>query len=533
MASFFNTLGLNNVIGKIFWEKQRVENPKPRESFAPPVTDDGAAVVSEAGYYGTYLDLDGASRNESTLIARYRDISKYSDCTNAIDDIVTEAIVSVDDDVPVTINTDKLELPNNIKEKINFEFENILKLLDFNNKGSDIFRRWYIDGRLYYYKIIDEKHPKQGIQELRYLDPRKTRKVRSIEQKKDQLGNDIIDVVREFYMYKDTGITSITNNNFGNAASMNGIEIDTRSVTLVTSGILDLDKNLVLGYLHTAIRPVNHLRMMEDALVIFRVSRAPERRIFYVDVSGLHKTKAEAYLKDLMNRYKNKIVYDASTGEVTDGKQFQTLTTDFWMPRTNNGKGTEITTLPGLSANSTMDDITYFQKKLANSLNVPVSRSQPDGGAFGFGRVAEISRDELKFAKFIDRLRKRFSELFNDLLKTQLILKGVITPEEWDMIKSNIQYRFLNDTSVSEMRYIEDMRNKSELLAEMGNNGFIGRYMSRTTAMAKILRWDEETIAEEQEKIMIDMQQDMQKAMQQQQMQAQLGMQPESADTRP
>lgn len=520
--------GLQNVLGRAFWEKTNLKSATPKISFAPPQTDDGATIVSEAGYYGTYLDLDGATRNESTLIERYRDISQYPDCENAIDDIVTEAIVSTDDDVPVKIYTDDLELPKSIKEKINAEFENVCKLLDFNHRGHDIFRRWYIDGRLYYHKIVDEKRPKMGIQELRYLDPRKTRKVRTVDQTMDPTGNVLYETKREFYIYSENGTSNTTSavKSLSQTLTPSAIQISPESIACVTSGILDLDKNLVLGYLHKAIRPVNHLRMMEDAMVIYRMTRAPERRIFYVDVSGLNKTKAESYLKDLMNRYRNKVVYDASTGEVKDNKKHMTMLEDFWMPRTNTGKGTEISTLPGLQNQGGLDDINYFQKKLQQALNVPLSRLSPDGSAFGFGRVAEISRDELKFAKFIDRLRKRFSELFNDLLRTQLVLKGIIAPEEWDAIKYGIQYRFLNDSSMSEMRTIEDLRNKVELISQMESANFIGTYMSRDKVMHEILKLDDDQIAEEQEKIMIEMQTDLEKQSQQLQLQAKLGLLP-------
>lgn len=530
MAGVPYLFGLQNILGKSFWEKTKLEDSKPRVSFAPPSTDDGATVVSEAGYYGTYLDLDGASRNESTLIERYRDISQYTDCENAIDDIVTEAIVSTDDDVPVSINTDKVELPKNIRSKIDEEFKNVCKLLDFNSRGHDIFRRWYIDGRLYYHKIVDEQHPKQGIQELRYLDPRKTRKVRTVDQQLDATGNVLYETKREFYVYSDNGTTNNTqNNNRGltQQLSASALQIAPESIACVTSGILDLDKNLVLGYLHKAIRPVNHLRMMEDAMVIYRASRAPERRIFYVDVSGLNKIKAESYLKDLMNRYRNKVVYDASTGEIKDNKKHMTMLEDFWMPRTNTGKGTEISTLPGLQNTGAIDDINFFQKKLSQALNVPMSRMNADGGAFGFGRVAEISRDELKFAKFVDRLRKRFSDLFNDLLRTQLVLKGIMSPEDWDMIKYDIQYRFLNDTSMSEMRTIEDLRNKIDLIRDMESSHFIGEYISKKKVMFDILKMSEDDIAEEQQQIMLELEMDIQKQAQTMQMQAKLGIQPQ------
>lgn len=528
MAGPFN-FNFNNILGKMFWEKTNLAAGQPRVSFAPPQTDDGAAIVSEAGYYGTYLDLDGASRNESSLIERYRDIAQYSDCENAIDDIVTEAIVSVDDDIPVTINTDKLDLPKSIKNKIDDEFKNVCKLLDFNHRGPDIFRRWYVDGRLYYHKIVDEKHPRMGIQELRYLDPRKTRKVRTVDQTLDSTGNVMYETKREFYVYSDNGTTNTAAssvNTLGQTLTPSALQIAPESITCVTSGILDLDKNLVLGYLHRAIRPVNHLRMMEDAMVIYRMSRAPERRIFYVDVSGLNKIKAEAYIKDLMNRYRNKVVYDASTGEVKDNKKHMTMLEDFWMPRTNTGKGTEIATLPGLQNQGGLDDIDYFQKKLAQSLNVPLSRMMPESSGFGFGRVAEITRDELKFAKFIDRLRKRFSELFNDLLRTQLVLKGIITPEDWDVLKYDIQYRFLNDTSMSEMRYIEDLRNKIDLIGQMEQSNFIGRYYTKKKVMQEILKMSDEEIEEMNQQLTLEIQEDMEKQVFTMQLQAKFGLLP-------
>lgn len=520
--------GFQNILGRAFWDKTNLKTAVPKVSFAPPQTDDGATIVSEAGYYGTYLDLDGATRNESILIERYRDISQYPDCENAIDDIITEAIVSTDDDVPVKINTDNVELPKSIREKIDSEFENVCKLLDFNHRGHDIFRRWYIDGRLYYHKIVDEKHPKMGIQELRYLDPRKTRKVRTVDQTLDATGNVLYETKQEFFIYTDNGTTSTTSatRSLSQSLTPNAIQIAPESVTCVTSGILDLDKNLVLGNLHKAIRPVNHLRMMEDAMVIYRMTRAPERRIFYVDVSGLNKTKAESYLKDLMNRYRNKVVYDAATGEVKDNKKHMTMLEDFWMPRTNTGKGTEISTLPGLQNQGGIDDIEYFQKKLQQALNVPMSRLNADGGGFGFGRVAEITRDELKFAKFVDRLRKRFSELFNDLLRTQLVLKGIILPEDWDNIKYHIQYRFLNDTSMSEMRNIEDLRNKAGLIAEMEQSGFIGTYISKSKVQHEILKMDDDDIEKEKELMVQEMEEGMQKQAMTLQLQAKLGLLP-------
>lgn len=533
---------INAIFGKAFWDQTKMKRQAPTTmSFAPPQNSDGAAVVNTSGYFGTYLDLDGISRNESSLIERYRDISQYVDVANAIDDIVTEAIVSNDDDVPVKIDTDTLEVSAGLKKKIEQEFENVCRLLDFNNHGADIFRRWYVDGRIYYHKIVDEAQPKRGITELRYLDPRKTRKIRAVEQSKDQISGASTYLSKdEFYVYSDSMNTYTTPNTTSivqGGVNVGTIQIAPESIASATSGILDLDKNLVLGYLHKAIRPVNHLRMMEDALVIYRMVRAPERRIFYVDVSGMNKVRSEAYMKDLMNRYRNKVVYDASTGEVKDAKKHMTMMEDFWLPRTNSGRGTEISTLPGLQANS-LEDVDYFKKNLQSCLNIPQSRMQPEGGIMGFGRLAEITRDELKFAKFIDRLRKRFSMLFDDLLKTQLVLKGIISADDWDSIRYNIKYKFLDDVNVGEQRKIEDIRNKVDMVAQMEQSQFIGKYISRSTAMKRYLGMSNDEIAEEMQLMQQDMQTDMQTQMMQMQMQQEImGGQPqqqndESADQR-
>lgn len=494
--------GFTQVLGKSFWDKTKIDSKKPKASFALPASDDGASIVGEGGVYGTYLDLDGATRNENALIERYRDIAQYPDCESAIDDIITEAIVATEDDVPVTVNTDNVDMPKGIREKIDQEFKNICTLLDFNRKGFDIFRRWYIDGRIYYHKIIDESRPKLGILELRYLDPRKTRKVRTVDAKTDGMGNILYSTAREFYIYND--VTSVQGNM---SALANSTEIAPQGIACATSGIIDLDKNLILGYLQKAIRPVNHLRIMEDALVINRVSRAPDRRMFLVDVTGMNKIKGEAHIKDLMSRYKNKVVYNSATGEVMDTKKHMAMTEDYWMPVNSAGRGTTVTNLPGLSSNSTIEDVQLFQEKLNKALNIPLSRLQPGGGGFGgFGRVAEITRDEIQFAKFIDRLRKRFSSLFDDLLKTQLILKGVITADDWDTIKTSIQYRFINDTSIAEMRTIESLRDKMNMIAEMQQSNFIGTYMSKTTVMKDILKMSEDEIELEQQQIIAEMQ---------------------------
>jgi len=385
------------------------------QSYVTPVAEDGASTVNAGGYYGTYVDIDASARSESELISRYRDVAKYPDVDTAIEEIVTEAIAAIDSEEPVTINLEDSNLPESIKKSIRQEFKNVLTLLDFKDKAHDVFRRWYIDGRVYYQILIDTKNTKKGIQELRYIDPRKIRKVREIKKDKLPSGVEIIKEIVEYFIYNEKGITYNPGISQTNANA--GIRISTDAIAFCPSGLIDLDKNIIEGYLHKAIKPVNQLKMMADSLVIYRLSRAPERRIFYIDIGNLPKQKAEQYMKDIMTRYRNKIVYDSATGEIKDDRKFMTMLEDFWLPRREGGRGTEISTLPGGENLGQIQDIEFFQNKVYQALNIPVSRFQQQSG-FNFGRAAEISREEMKFAKFISRLRRKFNVLFDDLLET-------------------------------------------------------------------------------------------------------------------
>lgn len=478
-----------NVFGFKISKESPDDNLK-NQAFAVPLSDDGAATVRGGGYFGTYLDMDATAKSEAELITRYREASMYSDCAVAIDEIVTEAIASVDDEAPIQVYLDKLDISDDIKETISKEFNKILQLLEFNDRSHDIFKRWYVDGRLYYQKIIDKSAPKKGIQELIQLDPRKIRKVRDIKKSKNKdTGIEFIESIQEFFIYSEQGISY--NPQYTTPMANQGLKISTDAITYVPSGVLDLEKNVVLSHLHKAIKPVNQLKMMEDALVIYRLSRAPERRIFYIDVGNLPKIKAEQYLKDIMARYRNKIVYDSATGEIRDDRKFMSILEDFWLPRREGGRGTEITTLPGGENLGQIDDINYFQTKLYQSLNVPLSRLQPQQG-ISFGRATEITRDELKFAKFVSRMRKKFNVLFHDLLKTQLILKGIIVEKDWDIIKGQIQYRYAQDQYFEEVKSAENTRNRIDLLNQI--QPFVGSYFSKNYVMKNVLRMTDNDI---------------------------------------
>jgi len=478
--------------------KKDPDEDKKIKTFATPVSDDGAATVQAGGYYGTYVDLDATAKSESELITRYREASMYSDCSAAIDEIITEAIAAVDDEPIVQINLDKIDIPEDIKETITKEFKKVLELLQFNSKSYDVFRRWYIDGRLYYQKIIDKSNPKRGLLDLIPLDPRKIRKVREIKREKDNTsGVEFVKSVNEFFIYNEKGINY--NPNYAtNQGPNQGLKISVDSIVYTPSGLVDLEKNVVLSYLHKAIKPVNQLKMMEDALVIYRLSRAPERRIFYIDVGNLPKIKAEQYLKDIMARYRNKIVYDSATGEVRDDRKFMSMLEDFWLPRREGGRGTEITTLPGGENLGQIDDINYFQTKLYQSLNVPISRMQPQTG-ISFGRATEITRDELKFNKFVSRLRKKFCELFNDILKTQLLLKGVMVDKDWDIIKEDLTYKFAQDQYFEEIKNGENYRNRIDLLNQM--QPYVGSYFSKKYIQKNVLKLTDNEIESMEEEI--------------------------------
>jgi hypothetical protein len=472
---------------KLFGYKIGKEEDLPDvKSFAPPSDDDGAVAVSGGGVYGIYTDLEGAIRNDADLIKRYREMAMQPECDTAIEDIVNEAIVYGDDDYPVQIMLDKLEQPESVKKKIRDEYYQIMKLLDFNNQGYDIFRRWYVDGRLYYHMMIDEKNPRQGLKEVRYIDPRKIRKVREAKKTKPTLGQTqvIQNEMNEYFIYSAKGF-----NNDGNQ----GLKIAPDSICYVHSGVTDKDGKMIVSHLHKALKPLNQLRMLEDATVIYRISRAPERRIFYIDVGNLPKMKAEQYLREIMQKYKNKLVYDAQTGEIRDDRRFQTMLEDFWLPRREGGRGTEITTLPAGQNLGEIEDVLYFQKKMYKALNVPVSRLESDNG-FSLGRASEITRDELKFSKFIARLRLRFSHLFDRLLETQLLLKGICTRAEWEMIKEDISYDFINDMHFTELKEVEILKERLSILSDVDN--YVGKYFSAAWVRKNVLRQTEDDIEE-------------------------------------
>ncbi len=463
-------------------------------TFSVPTSDDGTIDVAGGGFFGQILDTDGRERTDLDLIRRYRDIAQQAECDTAIEDIVNEGIVSNQNDQAIEISLDRLRYPDKIKRKIRAEFDEVLRLLFFEQKGHDIFRRWYVDGRVFFHKIIDTKNPRKGITELRYIDPTKIKKVREVKKDRDnKSGIDMVEKINEYYIYNEKGLASA-----GTTGSNQGLKISADSITYVPSGLIDGNSGRVLSYLHKAIKPVNQLRMIEDALVIYRISRAPERRIFYIDVGNLPKIKAEQYLKDVMNRYRNKLVYDATTGEIRDDRNHMSMLEDFWLPRREGGRGTEITTLPGGSNLGEIDDITYFQRKLYRSLNVPISRLESESG-FSLGRSTEITRDELKFTKFVQRIRKKFSPLFTDVLKTQLLLKGVIAPEDWPVIQEHIQYDFLADGHFAELKDAELLENRLNALQNV--EAYVGTFFSKEYVLKKVLRMNDTEIQEMRDQI--------------------------------
>lgn len=477
--------------------------PKGAVSPVPQNNEDGADYYLTSGFYGQYVDIEGVFRNEYDLVKRYREMALHPECDSAIENVVNEAIVSDLNDSPVEIELSNLNASDGLKKIIREEFKYIKDLLDFDKKAHEIFKNWYVDGRILYHKVIDLKNPHEGIQDLRYIDALKTRFIR--QQRKDNsktnLGGNYInnlnvnDVssftppeIDEYFLYYPQGtIQKVGSTN-------RGIKIAKDSITYVTSGLVDRNRQLTLSYLHKAIKSLNQLRMIEDALVIYRLSRAPERRIFYIDVGNLPKVKAEQYLRDVMNRYRNKLVYDANTGEMRDDKKFMSMMEDFWLPRREGGRGTEITTLPGGQNLGELTDVQYFQKKLFRSLNVPESRTASDGG-FNLGRSSEILRDELMFGKFVGRLRKRFSNMFHDMLKTQLILKNIVTPEDWAKMSDHIQYDYLYDGHFSELKHTELMNERLNLM--MAIQPYIGTYYSQDYVRRKVLRQTDQEIVDE------------------------------------
>lgn len=477
---------------EIVRKKPQVELP----SFAPKVEEDGALVVSEGGAYGQYVDLEGAVRNEAELVSKYREISMHPDVEMAVDDIVNEAIVMDPKKEIVTLNLDDLEQPDNIKKMIQEEFDNVIELLEFNQHAYEIFRKWYVDGRLYYHAIIDEKSPRDGIKELRYVDPRKIRKIKSQKRTRVSKTSSVLinKTVDEFYIYNDKGFAKApTQGSTYNDPASQGIKIAVDAIVNISSGLVNVNGDMVIGYLQKAIKPLNQLKSMEDSLVIYRISRAPERRIFYIDVGNLPKLKAEQYLRDIMTRFKNKVVYDAGTGEIRDDRKHMTMLEDFWLPRREGGKGTEITTLPGGQNLGQMDDVVYFQRKLYKSLNVPITRLDPEA-QYNFGRATEISRDEVKFAKFVTRLRGKFSELFNRILEKQLILKGIITSEDWQEFKTNFKYEYSEDNHFAELRNTEILRDRISMLRDIDD--YTGKYYSHEWIRRNVLYQTEEDMEE-------------------------------------
>jgi hypothetical protein len=471
-----------NLFGFEIKRKKQEEEQKKLISFVPPANEDGALSVTEGGVYGTFIDLDGSVRTEAELVNRYRSIATDPIVDLAIQDIVNEAIIEDSDEDTVSIVLDDLDIPNSIKRRIEEEFEEVLRLLEFNSLSYEIFRRWYVDGRLYYHVVIDDNNVKKGIREIRYIDPRNIKKIREIKKERTKEGVNYDRVVGEYYIYNKSGfmknsgsISQYSTQTPQTTSHAEGVKIAKDSVVYCTSGYMAADSNLILSYLHKAIRPLNQLRSMEDALVIYRISRAPERRIFYVDVGGLPKIKAEQYLREIMTKFKNKVVYDSSTGEIRDDRKFMTMLEDFWLPRRDGGKGTEITTLPGGQNLGEIEDVLYFQNLLFRSLNVPSTRLQPET-TFTLGRATEITRDEVKFNKFIMRLRSKFAQLFTKILERQLILKGVCTVDDWEEWKTIIEYNFAVDNYFAELKQMEIARDRIGMLREMDE--YVGKYYS-------------------------------------------------------
>jgi len=459
----------------------------PKQSFTTTQADDGTQTVAAGGYFGQYLDMEGTAKSEADLIRRYREVALHPECDMAIEDIINEAIVANELRDAVRVNVIDLPYGKEVRRKIEDEFKNVLKLLNFNTKGHDIFRRWYVDGRMFYHKIIDRESPIKGITELKYIDPRKIKKIREIRKKRPDgvvpHGLSVVDEFVEYFVYNEKGVSGQT--------SGAGIKIATDTIAFCPSGLIDQNKNMVLSYLHKAIKPVNQLRMIEDAAVIYRIARAPERRIFKIDVGNLPKIKAEQYLRDVMARYRNKLVYDAATGEIKDDRNYMSMLEDFWLPSREGGRGTDITTLPGGQNLGEITDIEYFRSKLYRSLNVPISRLESSSG-FNMGRSSEITRDELKFTKFVQRLRKKFTELFNDIMRTQLILKGIINEDDWHTVRDHLQYDFLQDGHFAELKQTEMLRERLALANEMRD--YIGKFFSVEYVRKNVLKQNDREI---------------------------------------
>ena len=474
--------------------KSSSENDKDKKleklrSVVAPVDDDGAGYITASGsHYGQYIDMDGGqAKDNHQLVMKYRGVATHPEVDAAIEDIVNESIVGSELESPVTLNLDKIEAPKNIKAQMLDEFKGICSMLKFNDLGHDIFRSFYVDGRVYFHLVADEKNLKLGIQEIRPIDAAKIRKVKEVKYKEDRVsGAKVVEKIKEFYIFQDK------------SGQLNGVKLSPDSISYVTSGLLDPSKKQVVSYLHKALKPINQLRMLEDSLVIYRLARAPERRIFYIDVGNMPRNKSEAYMKDIMSRYRNKLVYDASTGNLKDDRKHMSMLEDFWLPRREGGRGTEITTLPGGENLGQIDDIVYFQKRMYRSLNVPLNRLEQES-QFSLGRSTEINRDEVKFQKFIDRLRKRFSMLFTGILKKQLLLKNLITEQDWESWKNDIQVDFQRDNHFTELKNAEVLQNRIQVLDQVSQ--YVGEYFSREWVMKNVMMMNDEDIKNMQDQV--------------------------------
>ena len=469
------------------FEIKRAKDKKEEKlsSIVPPTDQDGAGYVTAAGaHYGTYVNIGSEDQGKDNLqnIKQYRGVATHPEVDAAIEDIVNESVISGEGQSSISLVLDKVEgVSNSLKKQITDEFENIVSMLDFNDVGHDMFRRWYVDGRLYHHLVVDEKNLKAGIQEIRNIDAAKIRKVKEVKKKKDATtGVSLVEKVNEFYIYQETP-----------GAQSQGVKLSPDSVSYVTSGLLDVDRKRVVSHLHKALKPINQLRMMEDSLVIYRLARAPERRIFYIDVGNLPRGKAETYMKDIMARYRNKLVYDADTGKIRDDRKHMSMLEDFWLPRREGGRGTEISTLPGGENLGQIDDIIYFQKRLYRSLNVPLNRLEQEA-QFSLGRSTEISRDEVKFQKFIDRLRSRFATLFTDILKKQLIMKGLITEDDWNQWHNDIRVDYIRDNHFTELKDAELLANRLQTMDQVSQ--YVGEYFSKEWVMKNVLQLEEDDI---------------------------------------
>jgi len=470
--------------------KRVKDTQDPKQSFTAPQADDGTQTIAAGGYFGQYLDMEGNAKTEADLIRRYREIALHPECDMAIEDIINEAVVANELKDAVKLNLENLPYGKDVRRKIEDEFKEVLRLMNFNTRGHDIFRRWYVDGRVYYHKIIDRNSPVKGITELRYIDPRKIKKIRELRKRRPDgtasipVGAGMADEFEEYFLFNEKGVTNSTTA---------GIKIAVDAIAFTPSGLIDQNKNMVLSYLHKAIKPVNQLRMIEDATVIYRIARAPERRIFKIDVGNLPKVKAEQYLRDVMAKYRNKLVYDANTGEIRDDRNYMSMLEDFWLPSREGGRGTDITTLPGGQNLGEIADIEYFRAKLYRSLNVPVSRLEGSQG-FNLGRSTEITRDELKFTKFVQRLRKKFTELFNDILRTQLVLKKIIADEDWHVVRDTMQYDFLQDGHFAELKESEMLLERIRIADAMRD--YVGKYYSVEYIRKNVLKQSQRDIEE-------------------------------------